>query len=428
MVVQSTGKVGINETTPTDDLHIAASASGKGILLKTTGDTHPSLNFDANRTSTESANGTIRGYWNGTNVAQIALSGGSDTTNKDDGIIQFFTSAADDLTERMRIDISGNLGIGTASPGCKLEVYRTGSGTCTKFGKDSIHGEFTVDGERVGFIGNRSSDNKKSGFYIENPANTGTSNFEALTFRTVNDERMRIDSSGNVGVGTITPEDLLHLQSGSSGASSVGAAQLVLESSGSANWVHFKNPNTQNAGLMWSDADATEKAVIMYNHNTDDMEIKADYDIYVKTADTERMRITSNAGILLSNGILVERCKVHSSSWGGSAAIDLDDGNVHLNTAAISGGATTWLITSDNTLAVDLGVGDMTSLTLITLTDNTAKYGNAITIDGSSATISWVGGSAPTDGGGSGYDVYTFNIIKTGANAYVVIGNQVKGS
>ncbi len=44
-------------------------------------------------------------------------------------------------------------------------------------------------------------------------------------------------------------------------------------------------------------------------------------------APLERMRLTSNGGILLSNGILVERCKVHSSTWGGSAVIDLDDGN-----------------------------------------------------------------------------------------------------
>jgi len=151
--------------------------------------------------------------------------------------------------------------------------------------------------------------------------------------------------------------------------------------------------------------------------------------VLISAGETERMRITNNAGFLLSNGILVERCKVHSSTWGGSAAIDLDDGNVHLNTAAISGGATTWVITSNNTLNVDLEVGDMTSLTLITLTNNTAKYGNAITIDGSSATISWVGGSAPTDGSGSGYDTYTFNIIKTAATpTWVVIGNQVKGS
>ena len=115
--VASDGNFGIRTTSPTDDLHIAASASGKGILLKTTGDTHPSINFDANRSSAQSATGTIRGYWNGTNVAQVTLAGGSDTTNKDDGMIILSTSSQDNLVERVRINKDGNIGIGNIDPG-----------------------------------------------------------------------------------------------------------------------------------------------------------------------------------------------------------------------------------------------------------------------------------------------------------------------
>ena len=117
---------------------------------------------------------------------------------------------------------------------------------------------------------------------------------DTITAETGGSERLRVDSSGMVGIGTVNPEDLLHLWSGHSGASSVGAAQLILESSGSTNWVHFKNPNTQNAGLLWSDADATEKAVIMYNHNTDDMEIKGDDDIVFKTDSVTRLTIDAS--------------------------------------------------------------------------------------------------------------------------------------
>jgi len=114
---------------------------------------------------------------------------------------------------------------------------------------------------------------------------------DTITAETGGSERLRIASDGKVGIGTNSAEDLLHLQSGSSGASSHTAAQLILEGSGSANWIHFKNPNDQNAGLLWSDEDATEKAAIYYDHNTDDMEIKADDDIIFKTAGSERLRI-----------------------------------------------------------------------------------------------------------------------------------------
>ena len=51
-----------------------------------------------------------------------------------------------------------------------------------------------------------------------------------------------------------------------------------------------------------------------------------------------------------------------------------------------------------------------------------------LTIDGGSAeTINWVN-SAPTDGGSSGVDIYTFTILKTGDAEFLVIGNQTKTS
>ena len=143
---------------------------------------------------------------------------------------------------------------------------------------------------------------------------------------------------------------------------------------------------------------------------------------------SERMRITSTGGFLLSNGILVEHCKIVSTAWSTTNDISLDDGNVFLNTANLAGTNNTIDITSSNGLNVDLATGDMTSVTLITAVNATTAYINAITIGASAVTESWVGGSAPTDGGGSGYDVYTFNIIKTAANTYVCIANQVKGS
>ena len=150
--------------------------------------------------------------------------------------------------------------------------------------------------------------------------------------------------------------------------------------------------------------------------------------ITAETGGSERMRVTANGGLLLSNGILVEHCKIVSTAWSTTNDISLDDGNVFLNTANLAGTNNTIDITSTNGLNVDLAVGDMTSVTLITAVNATTAFINSITIAAATPTISWVGGSAPTDGGGSGYDVYTFNIIKTAANTYVCIANQVKGS
>jgi len=87
----------------------------------------------ANRTS---ANGVIwrqTADWNGKTVAQIKLAAGTDTTNKDDGQITFWTSAANDNDERMKIgsdgDVTikdGDLVIGTSGHGISFAATANG--------------------------------------------------------------------------------------------------------------------------------------------------------------------------------------------------------------------------------------------------------------------------------------------------------------
>ena len=92
-----------------------------------------------------------------------------------------------------------------------------------------------------------------------------------------------------------------------------------------------------------------------------------------------------------------------------------------------------WCKNSNNTLNItssvgintQLATGDMISVTCITAVNATTAYVNHITIDHIAVTENWVGGSAPTAGGGSGVDIYTFNIIKTASATYTVIANQV---
>ena len=52
-------------------------------------------------------------------------------------------------------------------------------------------------------------------------------------------------------------------------------------------------------------------------------------------------------------------------------------------------------------------------VTIIHAVNNTSHNVSGLEIDGAIQTVNWVGGSAPSDGGGSGVDIYTFNIIKT---------------
>jgi hypothetical protein len=48
-----------------------------------------------------------------------------------------------------------------------------------------------------------------------------------------------------------------------------------------------------------------------------------------------------------------------------------------------------------------------------------------MSVDGTSQTVNWSGGSAPTSGD-SVTDIYSFTILKTGNATYFVVGSQVK--
>src|SRR5210317_1652838 len=115
MRIDSSGNVGIGTSSPENNLHIFTNSGGEGLTIKSTGNTSNAIIVDANRSSAGNAINQLIGRWNGTDVADIVFQTGSDTTNKDDGIITFRTSSANNISERMRIDSSGNVGIGTST-------------------------------------------------------------------------------------------------------------------------------------------------------------------------------------------------------------------------------------------------------------------------------------------------------------------------
>jgi hypothetical protein len=115
----------------------------------------------------------------------LRLGNNADIKGGDDYLGMTFTVGA---SERMRIDSSGRVGIGTSSPsskgnGAPLTVDRTQSG-------DLLHLEGAGDVHlRIGESGNN--------MYLN--ANNGNA---VIEFQTNGTERMRIDSSGNLLVGT----------------------------------------------------------------------------------------------------------------------------------------------------------------------------------------------------------------------------------
>ena len=103
LLITAAGNIGIGTISPANNLHIHTDAGDEGLTIKSTGNTSNAIIFDANRSGSGNSIGEIQSKWNGTTVAMIASVTGDDTTNKDDGYISFYASAANDLAERMRV-------------------------------------------------------------------------------------------------------------------------------------------------------------------------------------------------------------------------------------------------------------------------------------------------------------------------------------
>ena len=113
-----------------------------------------------------------------------------------------------------------------------------------------------------------------------------------------------------------------------------------------------------------------------------------------------------------------------STGWQANGDINISRGNVQYNSHFLDGTANTLNIVSDVGINTDLKIAESVTVTGVTSVRETVAYVNDITIDHGAVDVYWTGGEAPTEGGGSNYDTYTFNIIKIANASYAVIGNQ----
>jgi len=127
--------------------------------------------------------------------------------------------------------------------------------------------------------------------------------------------------------------------------------------------------------------------------------------------------------------MLKEGVKILANDLGAVSEINLEEGMTHLRTANLGTDIRPNIrYSASKTLNNAMAIGEGITVTIIHSVNNTNHNVSGLEIDGAIQTVNWIGGSAPSDGGGSGVDIYAFNIIKRADSTYTIIGNQIKTS
>jgi hypothetical protein len=136
-----------------------------------------------------------------------------------DGTLGFVSNGL----ERMRIHSGGSISIGSSNLGSKLHVYETNSADCN-IGFEATTAGYAVNltlwgqnaaGSRFNNISSKFGSTEQ--WYIG-----GNGSDSTIAFRTATTERMRIDSAGNVGIGSSITNRLSITYDGTSGAATIG--------------------------------------------------------------------------------------------------------------------------------------------------------------------------------------------------------------
>jgi hypothetical protein len=324
------------------------------------------------------------------------------------------------------VNSSGNVGIGTASPGAQLDQYLASGTTYRNIRNGSVsvveYASTTVAG-----------------------ASYGTSTNHPLIITTNNTERMRIDSSGNVGIGTSTTTYKLNV-GGSSGTTTTPTA-IALDgtyTTGAAfdrlKFYLFKS-STESYGITVGDlanfqywAGTTTTGVHQwFTSQTERMRIDSSGNVGIgTTSPNTKLQVAGTASFPGTSSALAavltnaaETTTVSATAATGTIAYYPSTQSVlYYTTAATANWTLNLTFSSGTSMNTAMSTGQSLTVAFLVTQGASAYYNNVVQVDGTTSGITtiWQGG-APAKGNASGVDVYTYTIIKTASATFTVLAS-----
>ena len=261
MRINTGGNVGIGTTTPDSKLTVNVTSNSDGIELQSSETKIATLSRTA-------VNSQVVASLDGVASRPIHVGG---IVNED----------------VILANAGGNVGIGETSPANILHVNKTFNGAV----QIEVDNQSTGNASYAGLYLNGQGNNfflKNWGDSVVGKSNTteflSTASGSNFVFSTASTERMRIDSSGNVGIGTTSPASFNQR---------VNTPHLVVGSGSNASGVTIYSGTSDQGSLNFADGTTTTQQYeggLVYNHPNN-------YMSFHTNGGAERMRIRSDGGV-----------------------------------------------------------------------------------------------------------------------------------
>lgn len=367
-VVGSIGTTGGDMYIGTGDCAIRFSDGGDQIRVCTnTGanrDASIDLGFSDSRFKDIYLSGTVKTasgleLTDGTSIyGNIAVSSNSLTLNaRNTGVLLFQSGGS----EKMRMLSDGKLGIGTTSPDREIDI------------------------ESSSTVGLRATNTSGSQFDLQVAGNTsmGTLDSTSLLLATNNTERMRIDSSGKVGIGNTSPKAALHV---------TGSNGILVESE-----------NTNGDGqIYFGDTTGTDRLYLSRSLNDFAIWNVSNGIIKLATNNAERMRIDSSGNVGI--GTTSPSATLHVDASGGGVIRVSRNSASTANYMALESDGTNGTVKAIQQLLFSAGGSEKMRLTTTGLGIGTSSPADMLDISGTNPTISFI----ETDQSNKNYKIGSF--------------------
>ena len=357
-----TGNLGIGTSTPAQKLHVYGNIEFGGTSI-------PYLISHRNSVVSSAVSLGFIEFAGDTAATSMCVSAsirayadGAWTDTSYPSNLRFMTTASgqETPTERMRIDSSGNLGIGTTTPPYKL-VVSNGGASGIEFGP-----AFSGTANLI------QSYNRSGAAYVATVYDA-----ELHRFNTIGVEKMRLDADGNLGIGTSSPAAKLDV---SANASIMG---YFRSSGGSANDIRFTITSGGDRAVLDAAQNSTGAA----------------RDVVFATGGTERIRLlsTGNLGI----GTSSPGYKLTVAGTSGTAAINL-----------LETGVRSWAIRAGGVATNTFDIADLTAGATRLTINATGNFGFGVT------PSSWEAAHRSIELPGNGHLVGVSGSVIVGHNYY----------